>query len=213
MSVGPAPANLTPESWNSLFDFLDPARPSREGPAHDAAAASKLIEIRRRLECYFAARGCREAEDLAIETVLRVATKGAQVDRTGFPDATGYFYGVARNVLHEWRRRQQSDEAGRDGLRAELGRAAVPAPDAWGDSEHVHRCLAACLARLGGRDRRLLLGYYGASGAASIAHHKQIAAEAGKSVNSLRIEVHKLRKAVRECLFRQLGNDRPASAM
>ena len=213
MSVGSAPANLTPESWSSLFDFLDPARPSREGPGRDAAAASKFIEIRRKLECYFAARGCPDAEDLAIETMLRVAAKGGQVDRAGFADATGYFYGVARNVLHEWRRRQQSDDAARDAVRAELGRAAFPPTAAWDERERVHRYLARCLAKLGGRDSRRLLSYYGASGAASIAHHKQIAAEAGKSVNSLRIEVHKLRKAVRDCLFGQLGNDRPPSAI
>ncbi len=52
--------------------------------------------------------------------------------------------------------------------------------------------------------------------AARIEHHRAMADEFGRSVNSLRIEVHRVRKAVRECLNQRLleeaGAPRPAPA-
>jgi DNA-directed RNA polymerase specialized sigma24 family protein len=206
MSVNPDRANLQPESWNDLFDFLDPRRASKSEAERDALASARCAELRRKLECYFSARGCPEAEDLAVETLLRVAGRCREVDSAGFGDPTGYFYGVARNVLHEWRRRAAADETGREAVRKELLRMPLPAQEAWTDTELVHRCLAHCLSTLGGRAGRLLLNYYAESGSAKIARHRALADEAGKSVNSLRIEVHRLRKALRECLFERLRN-------
>ena len=206
MGVNTNRANLQPESWNDLFDFLDPRRASKSAAERDALASAKCSEIRRKLECYFSARGCPEAEDLAVETLLRVAGRCREVDSTGFSDPTGYFYGVARNVLHEWRRRAAADETSREAVRTELLRMPLPAQGAWSDTEWVHRCLGHCLSTLGGRAGRLLLSYYAGSGSAKIASHRALADEAGKSVNSLRIEVHRLRKALRECLFERLRN-------
>ncbi len=202
----PACANLEPGSWEALFDFLDSARPGKAGPDRDALAESRCIEIRRKLACFFAARGCPDADDLAIDTLLRVAGKCRQVDRSSYADCTGYFYGVARNVLHEWQRRASADVEGRESLRAEIERLPVPDAGAWAETEFVHRCLASCLSKLGERARRLLLSYYSESGAAKIDHHRALADSAGKTVNSLRIEVHRIRKAVRECVFDHLRN-------
>jgi DNA-directed RNA polymerase specialized sigma24 family protein len=206
MNVNPDRANLQPESWDDLFDFLDPHRASKPEAERDALASAKCAEIRRKLECYFSARGCPEAEDLAVDTLVRVAGRCREVDRTGFTDPTGYFYGVARNVLHEWRRRAAADETHREAVRTEWLRMPLPAQGAWSDTEWVHRCLGHCLSTLGGRAGRLLLSYYAGSGSAKIASHRALADEAGKSVNSLRIEVHRLRKALRECLFERLRN-------
>ena len=126
------------------------------------------------------------------------------MDRSGYADCTGYFYGVARNVLHEWQRRASADAEGRESLRAEIGRLPVPDAGAWAETELVHRFLASCLSKLGEQARGLLLSYYSESGAAKIDHHRALAVTAGKTVNSLRIEVHRIRKAVRECLFDRL---------
>ena len=41
------------------------------------------------------AEAARDAEDLAVESVLRVAAKCGDVDASGYQDRIGYFYGVA----------------------------------------------------------------------------------------------------------------------
>ncbi|HSP91517.1 MAG TPA: hypothetical protein VLN08_11445 [Vicinamibacterales bacterium] len=208
MSVAPPRASLEPGSWEDLFDFLDSARPGKAGPDRDALAEIRCIENRRKLACFFAARGCPDADDLAVDTLLRVAGKCRQVDRSGFADCTGYFYGVARNVLHEWQRRASAEVEARESLRAEIERLPVPDAGAWAETELVHRCLASCLSMLGEPARRLLLSYYSESGAAKIDHHRALAVGAGKTVNSLRIEVHRIRKAVRKCVFDRLRKHR-----
>ena len=88
-----------------------------------------------------------------------------------------------------------------------IERLPVPDAGAWAETEFVHRCLASCLSKLGEPARRLLLSYYSESGTAKIDHHRALAVSAGKTVNSLRIEVHRIRKAVRECLFDRLRNE------
>lgn len=204
MTSSPARSSLHPQSWDDLYDFLDPQRPERPEADRDAFAEVRCVEIRRKLACFFAARGCADAEDLAIDTLLRVAAKCREVDCSGFADRTGYFYGVARNVLHEWQRHVSADASTRESCRTELARLSLPDTHAWAEKEAVHRDLVVCLAKLTGRARSLILSYYAEERTAKIEHHRALAAEFGKSVNSLRIEVHRIRKAVRECLFERL---------
>ena len=208
----PARSSLTAESWADLYDFLDPGRQDKAGPDRDAVAEARCLDVRRKLVCFFAARGCSDAEDLAVDTLLRVAGKCRDVDCRGFADRTGYFYGVARNVLHEWQRHSAADVGMRESFQAEFLRLPIPDPRAWADTELAHRYLALCLAALTGRARALILSYYQEERGAKIEHHKAIAGEFGKSVNSLRIEVHRVRKAVRECLFDRLRGKAGAPA-
>jgi RNA polymerase sigma factor (sigma-70 family) len=192
---------LSPESWNALFDFLDPSRAKKQGPERDADAESRFLEITRKLAYFFAGRGCRDAEDLAAETVMRVAAKCAELSVATFGDCIAYFYGVARNVLHEWLRETRRElsnleAAGKDPT-------LVPAPDAQlrRKREEEHRCLDRCMASLTRGARRLILNYYGADKASKIAGHRELAAQFGKSLNALRIEVHRVRNTLRRCVF------------
>ena len=57
---------LTKEAFDALLGWLDPNR---------EVAGQKYEVIRRRLITIFSCRGCAEAEDLADETINRVASK------------------------------------------------------------------------------------------------------------------------------------------
>ncbi|MCK7472214.1 MAG: hypothetical protein MZU95_16720 [Desulfomicrobium escambiense] len=73
----------------------------------------------------------------------------------------------------------------------------------------MHRCLELCLAKLNHRARRLILGYYREERAAKIECHRQLADEFGKSVNALRIEVHRIRHTLRQCVLGCTATRRP----
>jgi len=47
---------LTPESWDALFNFLDPTRPDKQGPNRDADAEDRFQDIERKLVYFFAGR-------------------------------------------------------------------------------------------------------------------------------------------------------------
>jgi len=204
MTSTPQRPELTEGSWNDLFDFLDPHRRDAGAADRDAVAVARCDEIMRRLVCFFAGRGCGDAEDLAMETILRVAARCRYLDDTGSSDRLGYFYGVARNVVHESVRGSLREATVRASLKHEIARQALPDPRSWGERERVHQSLERCLSALSARARRLVLGYYGPEGAARISQHRLLAEEFGKSANALRIEVHRIRKALRACVFERL---------
>ena len=191
-------ASLNADSWDALFDFLDSARPARQGPDRDREAEARYSEIVRKLVFFFAGRGCGDAEDLALETVLRVARKCREIAGTEYEDRTGYFYGVARNVLHEWQRDSRRDLTRRESLKQDI---AVPAQQSWTEKEAVHACLDKCVTELPQETRHLIQTYYSLEKAAKIDSHRKLAEGLGKSVNALRIEVHRIRKTLRACVF------------
>ncbi len=199
-SAATEPPLFPGQSWEELLDFLDPARPGKRGAGRDAEAEARYLQIVRKLVCFFAGRGCRDAEDLAVECVLRVAGKCAALDASAREDRAGYFYGIARNVLHEWWRHELRDSRKREALRMELARTGWGGGPSRGRKEAVHRCLDQCMAKLSHRARQLVLSYYGEEGAAKIEAHQRLAAELGKSLNALRIEVHRIRAVLRQCV-------------
>lgn len=192
--------SLTEESWDRLFDFLDPTRRAKEGPNRDKDAEAKFQVIVRKLVTFFASRECGEAEDLAMETILRVATKCHELAAVNPADRMGYFFGVARNVLHEWQRDAQRELKSRESMGKDPTSLATSNPEEWASDETADRCLEQCLTQLTGRARRLIISYYEVEKAARIARHQRLADEFGKSVNALRIEVHRIRKLLRECV-------------
>jgi RNA polymerase sigma factor (sigma-70 family) len=212
----PGRASLDERSWGDLLDFLDPERHGKQGPDRDGVARARCLEIVRKLVFFFAGRACGDAEDLAMETVLRVAAKCGGVDGSHYDDRIGYFYGVGRNVLHEWRRNSLRESTKREALRTELRRLPLPDPHSWSRKEALHRCLDECMAKLGPRARRLILSYYGEEKAAKIESRRRLAGELGGSVNALRIEAHRIRTTLRQCVFECLqpeaANPEPAPA-
>ena len=206
---------LVPESWDDLFDFLDPRRRDTYGPERDREAEARCIEIMRKLVCFFASRHCQNAEDLATETILRVAAKCREVDVSNFSDRVGYFYGVARNVIHESHRDGLRESSRLESLKRQLTWQSVPDPAAWKEREAVHRCLERCLGMLNPPDRRLIVQYHGEEeGTRKVTRHRSLADELGKSVNALRIEAYRIRKTLQRCVFQCLsvaygGSDPP----
>jgi RNA polymerase sigma factor (sigma-70 family) len=192
--------SLTAESWDALFDFLDPARPGKHGENRDAEAEDKFLEITRKLVYFFAGRGCRDADDLAAETMLRVAGKCAELSGAGFADRIAYFYGVARNVHYERLREARRELTNRES--AARDPTLVPVSDAEHrkNEDEEHRCLERCMARLTSGARRLILDYYRAD-KATIASHRALAEQFGKSLNALRIDVHRIRNTLRRCVL------------
>jgi RNA polymerase sigma factor (sigma-70 family) len=198
--TGPLRRSLSLESWDALFDFLDPSRPAKTGPDRNAAAEARCQEITRRLVMFFASRSCGDADDLAAETILRVAGKAAGIPRSPGEDPFGYFFGVARNVHLEWLRDARRETAKRESALRDPTVYAVPDPGSWRNDEAVHRCLEQCMATLSLTARRLLMSYYSDDKAAKVERHRKLAQEFGKSVNALRIEVHRIRKVLRQCV-------------
>ncbi|MDQ3802314.1 MAG: sigma-70 family RNA polymerase sigma factor [Acidobacteriota bacterium] len=150
--------------------------------------------IRRRLVTIFLNRQCGEAEDLADETINRVARKVDALEGSYVGDPAPYFYGVARKVFMEYLRRRSRP------LRP-------PPPVASRDElEPRLKCLDECLEKLKPESRELILRYYQEQKQAKISSHKEMSEHLRLNAGALRARAHRIRvkleKCVLECLAR-----------
>lgn len=184
---------MTQDEFDRLLAWLNPDREQ---------AAKRYEEIRESLIKIFHWRGCADAEGLADEVINRVAARLHELGEGYVGDPAHYFYGVTKNLLHEYRRRIKT--------RAPLDDAAgstAPAPDPEDEySEREHECLSRCVAALDADSRELIIDYYSLDKGDKIGGRKALARRRNISVNNLRVRVYRIRaaleKCIRECLER-----------
>lgn len=169
--------SLTQEAFDALLAWLDPER---------ERAGKRYEDIRRRLVKIFAYRGCREPEDLADETINRVAKRVGEIAGTYSGDPSLYFYGVANKVHHE-------------SLRKKLP-PPLPPPEPSQEIELEYECLELCMGTLNADSRELVLQYYHGEKRARIERRRAMAERLGIPLNALRIRAHRLRVALRDCV-------------
>jgi len=169
---------LTKELFDALLAWLDPDR---------EAAARKYEIIRTRLIKIFVCRGCLDPEDLADQTIDRVARRLDDIKEGFTGDPARYFYGVANKVHLEYLRRKP----------------APPPPPPANDPAEVEReydCLDRCMQKLTPDNRELVLQYYQEDKQAKIDHRKELASQLGIALNALRIRACRIRASLLECV-------------
>jgi RNA polymerase sigma factor (sigma-70 family) len=162
--------------FERLLGFLAPERD---------AAAERFVTVWRNLVRTFASRRCHEAEDLADETMFRVARKTRTLKKF-VGDFALYIYRVGRFIYLEWLRRQRP-------------RPEPPPPPPPPDEDALS-CLDACLGRLPAEDKEIAVEYYRHSGGERIENRKRLAEKLRLSANALRIRAHRLRALLKQCV-------------
>jgi RNA polymerase sigma factor (sigma-70 family) len=170
---------LNPEAFEKLLAWLNSDRDQ---------AGKKYEDIRRRLIFILTCRGCTCPEDLADDTINRVARKLPELNDSYKGDPSLYFYGVARNVHREYVRKKSDP-------------MPSPAPDPPQELEQRYECLEQCMKRLTSKSRELVLEYYQEEKQAKIDRRRELANRLGIAVNALRIRAHRIRASLQECLF------------
>jgi len=178
--------DLTRDGFEALLTQLDPDR-ERAGERYEI--------IRRKLVRLFEWRGCDGAEDLADETLNRVARRLAEGVELQSSTSFGYFYGVAHLVYKEVLRRSS-----REYRALESGEWPQPiyTPEEEEPTDRRLECLRCCLAQVTQDQRDLLLRYH--QGENNIRNRKALADELGVPLNALRIRVHRVRRKVEDCV-------------
>lgn len=175
---------LTSESLEALLVFLDPDRDQ---------AGIKYEAVRRRLVRLFEWRGFNNSEDLADETINRVARRIQEGTEVRSTDPYGYFCGVAHLLSKEVARRAARERAA---LEREEWQPALPADEPEADDRLS--CLRQCLRRLSEDQRILVLRYH--QEADHIRSRQLLSQELGIPMNALRIRVHRVRRKLEDCV-------------
>jgi DNA-directed RNA polymerase specialized sigma24 family protein len=175
---------LKQEEFDRLLAWLDPNL-ERAGSAYE--------EIRWRLIAILASRGCRFPEELADETIDRVARRVTDIQENYQGNKVLYFLGVMNNVHHEYLKRPVMPRLPDRENNAEL-------------KERTHLCLGRCLENLAPHARKLIERYYAADKKARIDLRKMIAAEFGIGAQTLRLRALRIREKLQACIEQCLEN-------
>lgn len=189
---------LTGEAFDKLLACLDQNR---------ELAASKYEIIRRKLMKYFECRGCCFPEDLSDDTINRVARRIFEGREIWTSEPANYFYGVARNVLKEYRsnlEREFSPIEYLSSLAYSYESAFVPQGREF--EEQRLACLERCLQQLPPESRQIIIGYYQGEKGERIKKRKLMADRLGIPANALRIRVHRIREKLEPRLAEMLKN-------
>lgn len=173
------------EEFDYLLSWLDPDR---------ERAGEKYETIRRQLIKIFTWNRASDPEGLADETITRVSRRVAEIAASYVGDPSLYFYGVARKMLFEERRRasRHLPEPKPNEIAAEIS----------GDEsrEQLYDCLDKCVAKLSAANRELLLRYYEDSKQGRIDARQALAAQFGLQPSALRMRVLRIRTALENCI-------------
>jgi len=181
---------LEPRVFSAFVEWLDGGVDS---------GGRSYIEMHGRLVAYFARKGCRAPDELADETLSRVARRLSEEGTITNVVPAQYCYIVARFVLLEHLR---SGERHRAPVLLDVGdRARDPDADR---RERLLTGLDACLADLTAEERELIVAYYAGDGPARIRTRRDLATKLGLTSNALTIRASRLRERLRACLSGRL---------
>jgi hypothetical protein len=179
----------TPDAFGRLLAWLD------EGVDSEG---EKYLEMRRRLVSYFDRKRCSSPDDLADETLNRIARRleeqGAVVDIA----PARYCYILARFVFLEYLRGADRGQANFEDIAASVGMVSAEAGDTFLEY------LDDCLQQLERSDRELILEYYRGEQAGKIEHRRQLAARLGMTANALSIRACRIRSKLESCVSARL---------
>jgi DNA-directed RNA polymerase specialized sigma24 family protein len=157
----------------------------------------KYLEMRRRLVFYFARKNCLSPDELADETLNRVARRLTEEGDITDASPARYCYIVAKFVfLEDCRKpkRVEMDLKGAGNLRSPAG--SNPGTDGDGP---VHR-LRKCLGKLTPENRGLILDYYHGDQKSKIGNRRRLASRLGLSMNALGIRACRIRDRLEDCM-------------
>jgi DNA-directed RNA polymerase specialized sigma24 family protein len=175
---------ITQAQFDSFLGWLNPDR---------ELAGSKYKTIHAGLVRIFACKGLNDAEDLADETINRVIRRLPQIQENYRGEPVYYFYGVARNIILECKRRKE----------LAIGEVDVQVDPGFGVRDE-HNCLGHCLGCLSDSKRNLILDYYLYEGHRKVEHHKHMAGQLQITLGAIRSRVFQIRLQLQSCM-RQCG--------
>ena len=182
-------------AFGRLLEWLDDG---------DESHGETYLEIRRRLVLYFDRRNRPAADDLADETLNRVARTLEQSGTIATRPPARYCYVVARFVLLEDVRRDRKhvplDEQRRHEIPRGRSFGSIEPDEITVIREQRLECLNPCLQRLRPDQRELAIEYFRDSGRQRIERRRGLAQRFGISMNALGIRACRIRDSLMTCV-------------
>lgn len=190
---------LTSDSFQRLLNWLD------QGTNSDG---QKYLEMQRRLVAYFDRKNLSNFEELADETLNRVARRLEEEGEIESDTPAQYCYVVARFVLMEHLRATQKDKViveavRRDSLNQDAAENYVN--DEQDLKEKMLNCLDKCTLQLDPTSQKIITQYYVGKERVKIENRRALAASLNITTNALSIRACRLRDKLEACVRQCIG--------
>jgi hypothetical protein len=188
--------HLSEPAFHRLLEWLDDGANS---------PGERYLEMRRRLEDYFDRKNCPSTDDLADETLNRVARRLEEEGVIVTTTPARYCYTVAKFVFLESLDKSQRDPVSLDAL-SDHGRNRALSFVESSESERKQKeekqlsCVERCLQRLELDDRELICEYYHGEQRAKIENRQRLAARFQLTANALSIRACRIRRKLETCV-------------
>lgn len=180
-------STLEQRDFDALLSWLSPDREE---------AGKKYEEIRDGIIRFFYFKGVTNPEDLADETISRVAAKVVTFNQSKKIKTITYFLGFAVNVLREHTRNFKREFVPLDAV--QLVQALDEVFKVEGDDRI--EILRGCLKKISPEEAELLYEYYSEEGTEKIKIRKQLAREYDCEMTVLSVRVHRLKTRIGNCI-------------
>jgi DNA-directed RNA polymerase specialized sigma24 family protein len=190
------------KSFENLLKWLDDGADS-EG--------SSYLMMRDKLVTYFDRKGCVDADELADETLTRVARRIEEEGTIESDTPAKYCYITAKFVFLEDVRAKHRFEVPLETVEnlslPSLQMDEIAAAEAVESTERNFDCLEKCVGNLDGPQREMVLRYYHGALRKKIDNRRQMAEEYGISLNALTIRTFRVREKLEKCVRKCAGID------
>jgi DNA-directed RNA polymerase specialized sigma24 family protein len=180
---------LSQSAFQRLLSWLD---------ENSDSVGQRYVEIRRRLVKYFDRKNCSYPQELADETLNRVARRLEEEGEIKGSSPVEFCFIIARYIFLESLRRRQHHESLQENL--------VSSHESQEEKEQRHSdCLDRCLQALDPLEQELILSYYQGERRIRIENRKLIATKLGVSMNALNIRACRIRMKLESCIRKCLN--------
>lgn len=184
---------ITSTAFKHLLEWLD------DGANSDG---QKYLEMRRRLVDYFDRKNCSSPDELADETLNRVARRLEEEQHIESEVPAKYCYIVARFVFLESLRRADKSNVSLDDVLQKGGEKATATAN---DDERVAKektldCLERCTDKLEAKNREIIINYYYGEERIKIENRRALAQKLEISSNALSIRACRIRDKLEVCV-------------
>ena len=185
---------LDSRAFHGLLVYLDEGSNSQ---------GQNYLEMHERLVGFFDRKNCKAPDDLADETLNRVARRLQEEGSIQSDTPAKYCYTVARYIFHEYLRRVEKTAV----AHTEIWRQSndnnpghLQTGDEKKNKEQMLHCLDHCAGKLDYLSRRIISQYYAGKERVKIDNRRALAAELGISINALSIRAYRLRDKLETCV-------------
>jgi DNA-directed RNA polymerase specialized sigma24 family protein len=190
-------ADLREPTFRRLLAWLD------QGVNTDGRS---YLAIRKRLLAYFDRKNCLNAEELADETLNRVARRLEEEGVVEDDAPARYCYITARFIFMEHLRETKRADQALDQMQR-LPRSHDPLiNEASAEKELRHECLERCLGKLDPASRDVITNYYIGRERAKIENRRSLAESLGITLNALSIRACRIRAKLELCVRECIGH-------